>query len=61
MSQPTAPAPTFSLNPGDVSATGTPAGVGFGQKPPRFLKAGERMRLSVEGLGVQEQLLVADE
>ncbi|MEM7226539.1 MAG: fumarylacetoacetate hydrolase family protein [Pseudomonadota bacterium] len=46
------------LQPGDVIATGTPPGVGHGAKPPRYLKAGDRVRLSVEGLGVQEQTLV---
>ena len=49
----------MTLMPGDVIATGTPAGVGLGMKPPQFLKAGDRMRLSVEGLGEQEQRLVA--
>ena len=46
------------LEPGDLIATGTPPGVGHGHKPPRYLKAGDRVRLSVEGLGVQEQRLV---
>jgi ureidoglycolate lyase len=49
----------MTLMPGDVIPTGTPSGVAAGFKPPNFLKAGDRMRLSVEGLGVQEQLLVA--
>ena len=49
----------LTLEPGDVIATGTPSGVGFGMKPPQFLKPGDRMRLSVEGLGEQNQLLVA--
>jgi 2-keto-4-pentenoate hydratase/2-oxohepta-3-ene-1,7-dioic acid hydratase in catechol pathway len=49
----------MTLMPGDVIATGTPAGVGLGMKPPQFLKPGDRMRLSVEGLGEQEQRLVA--
>lgn len=43
----------MALLPGDVIATGTPAGVGMGQKPPRYLRAGDRMRLEIEGLGVQ--------
>jgi len=51
----------MTLMPGDVIPTGTPSGVGLGFKPPRFLKPGDRMRLSVEGLGVQEQRLVAFE
>jgi 2-keto-4-pentenoate hydratase/2-oxohepta-3-ene-1,7-dioic acid hydratase in catechol pathway len=49
----------MTLNPGDVIPTGTPSGVGIGFKPPKFLKAGDTMRLSVEGLGVQQQRLVA--
>jgi 2-keto-4-pentenoate hydratase/2-oxohepta-3-ene-1,7-dioic acid hydratase in catechol pathway len=46
------------LQPGDVITTGTPPGVGLGMKPPQFLKSGDVMRLSVEGLGVQEQRVV---
>jgi 2-keto-4-pentenoate hydratase/2-oxohepta-3-ene-1,7-dioic acid hydratase in catechol pathway len=49
----------MTLMPGDVIATGTPSGVGAGMKPPQFLKPGHRMRLSVEGLGEQNQRLVA--
>src|SRR5436309_1758413 len=49
----------MTLLPGDVIPTATPSGVGVGFKPGKFLKAGDRMRLSVEGLGVQEQRLVA--
>jgi ureidoglycolate lyase/2,4-diketo-3-deoxy-L-fuconate hydrolase len=49
----------MTLMPGDVIATGTPSGVGLGMKPPQFLKPGDRMRLSVEGLGEQNQRLVA--
>jgi len=41
-----------TLQPGDVLATGTPAGVGFGQKPPVFLKPGDVVEISVTGLGV---------
>jgi len=49
----------MSLQPGDVISTGTPPGVGMGQKPnPIYLKAGQTMRLSIEGLGVQQQKLV---
>ena len=50
----------MSLQPGDVISTGTPPGVGMGQKPPRYLQSGNRMRLSVEGLGEQHQRVVAD-
>lgn len=47
------------LEPGDVITTGTPPGVGMGLKPPRFLAAGERVRLGVDGVGVQDHLVVA--
>jgi len=50
----------MSLQPGDVISTGTPPGVGMGQKPPRYLKAGDRMELGIEGLGIQRQHVVAD-
>ena len=49
----------MTLLPGDVIATGTPPGVGLGRKPPRYLKAGDTMRLSIEALGVQEQKVCA--
>jgi 2-keto-4-pentenoate hydratase/2-oxohepta-3-ene-1,7-dioic acid hydratase in catechol pathway len=49
----------MTLFPGDIIPTGTPSGVGLGMKPPLFLKAGDQMRLSVEGLGEQNQRLVA--
>jgi 2,4-didehydro-3-deoxy-L-rhamnonate hydrolase len=48
----------MSLEPGDVISTGTPPGVGFGQKPPVFLKGGEVMRLGIENLGSQTQRVV---
>jgi 2-keto-4-pentenoate hydratase/2-oxohepta-3-ene-1,7-dioic acid hydratase in catechol pathway len=44
-----------TLYPGDLISTGTPPGVGLGQKPPLYLKAGDVMRLGIEGLGEQEQ------
>lgn len=47
------------LEPGDVINTGTPPGVGMGQKPPRYLKPGDVMQLEIEGLGRQRQLAVA--
>lgn len=47
------------LMTGDIIITGTPPGVGFGMKPPRFLKAGQVMRLGVEGLGEQRTKVVA--
>ena len=48
----------MSLQPGDVIATGTPPGVGMGMKPQVFLRAGDAMRVGVEGLGVQAQRIV---
>ena len=50
----------MSLHPGDVISTGTPPGVGMGQKPPRFLKSGEVVELGIEGLGTQRQEVCAD-
>ncbi|MBZ0332239.1 ureidoglycolate lyase [Halomonas sp. ANAO-440] len=50
----------MSLQPGDVISTGTPPGVGMGQKPPTYLKPGQRMRLGIEGLGEQHQTVVAE-
>ena len=51
----------MSLHPGDVITTGTPPGVGMGQKPnPIYLKPGQRMRLGVAGLGEQTQRVLAD-
>ena len=49
----------MTLMPGDVIPTGTPAGVGLGMKPPRFLRPGDTMRLSIAGLGEQRQKVVA--
>ena len=51
----------MTLQTGDVVATGTPPGVGMGQKPRVFLKPGDVMRLGVQGLGEQEQKLVTDD
>jgi 2-keto-4-pentenoate hydratase/2-oxohepta-3-ene-1,7-dioic acid hydratase in catechol pathway len=50
----------FTLMPGDVITTGTPPGVGMGMKPQRFLKPGDKMRICVEGLGEQNQVVVRD-
>lgn len=44
----------ITLYPGDVIATGTPAGVGLGMKPPRFLKAGDVVRIEIDGIGAIE-------
>lgn len=51
----------FTLRPGDVISTGTPAGVGMGQTPPRYLQPGDRVRLEVQGLGIQDHMVVASE
>jgi 2-keto-4-pentenoate hydratase/2-oxohepta-3-ene-1,7-dioic acid hydratase in catechol pathway len=48
----------MSLQPGDIISTGTPPGVGLGQRPPVYLRAGNVMRLGVEGLGQQVQTVV---
>jgi 2,4-didehydro-3-deoxy-L-rhamnonate hydrolase len=45
----------MTLYPGDVITTGTPPGVGLGMKPPMFLKAGDTMRVAIQGLGEQNQ------
>jgi 2-keto-4-pentenoate hydratase/2-oxohepta-3-ene-1,7-dioic acid hydratase in catechol pathway len=44
----------ITLEPGDVIATGTPAGVGIGFTPPKFLKKGDVVRIEVSGIGVLE-------
>ncbi|WHZ20363.1 MAG: 2,4-diketo-3-deoxy-L-fuconate hydrolase [Rhodanobacteraceae bacterium] len=49
----------MALLPGDVISTGTPPGVGLGQKPPVYLKAGDVMELGIDGLGAQRQRVVA--
>ena len=52
----------FTLHPGDVISTGTPPGVGMGQKPdPVYLRPGQTIRLGVEGLGIQTQKTIADQ
>jgi len=48
----------MSLQPGDIISTGTPPGVGLGMKPPLFLKAGQTIKLGIDGLGEQTQLTV---
>lgn len=49
----------MTLMPGDLLLTGTPSGVGFGLRPPVFLKAGNQMKLGIEGMGQQMQNVVA--
>tara|TARA_B100001758_G_scaffold205647_1_gene186005 strand:+ start:54 stop:896 length:843 start_codon:yes stop_codon:yes gene_type:complete len=48
----------MSLQPGDLITTGTPPGVGMGKKPQIFLKAGDKMKLSIENLGEQNSKVV---
>ena len=48
----------MSLQPGDIISTGTPPGVGMGQKPPVYLKPGQTIRLAIDGLGEQRQRTV---
>jgi 2-keto-4-pentenoate hydratase/2-oxohepta-3-ene-1,7-dioic acid hydratase in catechol pathway len=50
----------FTLEPGDVIATGTPGGVGIAMKPPRLLKAGDVVRVEIEGLGALENRVVPE-
>ena len=48
----------MSLQAGDVISTGTPPGVGLGQKPPLYLQHGDKIKLSIAGLGEQQQTVV---
>ncbi len=50
----------FTLEPGDVIATGTPSGVGIAMKPPKLLQVGDVMRIEIGGLGVLENRVVAE-
>jgi 2-keto-4-pentenoate hydratase/2-oxohepta-3-ene-1,7-dioic acid hydratase in catechol pathway len=50
----------FTLEPGDLLFTGTPAGVAMGYTPPKFLKVGDRVRCAIEGLGAIEQVIGAE-
>jgi 2-keto-4-pentenoate hydratase/2-oxohepta-3-ene-1,7-dioic acid hydratase in catechol pathway len=50
----------MSLRTGDVISTGTPPGVGHGQKPPVYLRPGNRIQLGIHGLGQQTQDVIAD-
>jgi 2-keto-4-pentenoate hydratase/2-oxohepta-3-ene-1,7-dioic acid hydratase in catechol pathway len=50
----------MSLQPGDIISTGTPPGVGLGQKPPTYLRAGNGIVLGIDGLGVQTQRVIAE-
>jgi 2-keto-4-pentenoate hydratase/2-oxohepta-3-ene-1,7-dioic acid hydratase in catechol pathway len=50
----------FTLEPGDLIFTGTPAGVGVAHAPPKFVKVGDRVRCEIDGLGVIEQVIGAE-
>jgi 2-keto-4-pentenoate hydratase/2-oxohepta-3-ene-1,7-dioic acid hydratase in catechol pathway len=50
----------FTLEPGDIISTGTPGGVGFARKPPRWLKPGDEVVVRVEGLGELVNPVVAE-
>ena len=50
----------MTLEPGDIVATGTPAGVGFTRNPPRYLQDGERVRIEIDGLGVLENPVISE-
>jgi 2-keto-4-pentenoate hydratase/2-oxohepta-3-ene-1,7-dioic acid hydratase in catechol pathway len=50
----------FTLEPGDVIATGTPGGVGIAMKPPKLLGVGDRVRVEIEGLGSLDNTVVAE-
>ena len=49
----------MSLQPGDIISTGTPPGVGLGQRPPIYLNVGDKMTVGIEGLGEQHQQVIA--
>jgi 2-keto-4-pentenoate hydratase/2-oxohepta-3-ene-1,7-dioic acid hydratase in catechol pathway len=50
----------FTLEPGDIVSTGTPAGVGFARKPPRYLQAGDDVVVTVQGLGELRNPVIAE-
>ena len=50
----------ITLMPGDIITTGTPPGVGLGMNPPVFLKDGDKMKLFVDNLGIQNIRVVAE-
>ncbi|AGH44463.1 fumarylacetoacetate hydrolase family protein [Paraglaciecola psychrophila] len=49
----------MSLQPGDIISTGTPPGVGLGQNPPLYLNPGDKIKLGIEGLGNQQQVVIS--
>ena len=50
----------FTLEPGDIVSTGTPAGVGFARTPPRYLKSGDEVAIQVAGLGELRNSVIAE-
>ncbi len=50
----------FTLEPGDILSTGSPAGVGAGQKPPNYLKVGQTVKIEIEGLGQIANTVIAE-
>jgi 2-keto-4-pentenoate hydratase/2-oxohepta-3-ene-1,7-dioic acid hydratase in catechol pathway len=50
----------FTLEPGDIIATGTPSGVGIAMKPPKLLVAGDVVRIEIEGIGEIENPVIAE-
>ena len=48
----------LTLNAGDIIATGTPAGVGIGFDPPRYLRAGDTVRVEIDGIGALENRFI---
>ncbi len=52
-------AQVLTLEPGDIIATGTPAGVGFARKPPEFLKPGDVLESEIKGIGILRNPIVS--
>ena len=50
----------FTLEPGDIISTGTPAGVGMARTPPAWLRAGDQVRIEIEGIGTLENPVIAE-
>jgi 2-keto-4-pentenoate hydratase/2-oxohepta-3-ene-1,7-dioic acid hydratase in catechol pathway len=50
----------FTLEPGDILSTGSPAGVGGAQQPPRYLSVGDVVRVEIEGIGHIENRVIAE-
>jgi acylpyruvate hydrolase len=51
----------MTLEPGDVIATGTPAGIGAARKPPRWLRHGDRVRIEIDKVGVLENPVIVQQ